>query len=135
MSTLPCPKVPVNPETQPFWDATAEGVLRLPHCDDCGWVIFYPRNQCPKCRSRDTTWRDLSGRGTVYSYTVTRRIGGRWREHTPLVLAYVELEEGPRMMTNIVDCDAEEVVIGMSVAVTFDDTGEGNAIPRFAPTH
>ena len=105
----------------------------MPRCEDCGLVIFYPRSICPECRSRNTTWVDLSGRGTVYSYTVTRRIGGRWKDHTPLVVAYVELEEGPRMVTNLVDCDPESVEIGVSVEVIFDDTGEGSAVPRFRP--
>ncbi len=134
MSDLPTSAPPVNAETQPYWDATAQGVLRMPRCEDCGLVIFYPRSICPKCRSRRTTWVDLSGRGSVYSYTVTRRIGGRWKEHTPLVIAYVELEEGPRMLTNLVDCDPEAVEIGAPVEVTFDDTGKGSAVPRFRPS-
>ena len=133
MSGLPTPTPPVNLETRPYWEAAARGVLRLPRCDRCGLVIFYPRSRCPQCRSQDTTWIDLSGRGTVYSYTVTRRIGGRWREHTPLVVAYVELAEGPRMLTNLVDCDPEAVAIGMPVAVVFDPAGDGVAIPRFTP--
>lgn len=133
MSELPTSTPPVNEETRPFWDATAKGILHLPRCDDCSLVVFYPRSFCPGCRSRNLTWVDLSGRGSVYSYTVTRRIGGKWRAHTPLVIAYVELEEGPRMLTNLVECDPETVSIGMPVEVVFDDTGEGRAIPRFQP--
>ena len=133
MSDLPASAPPKNEETKPYWDGTAEGVLRMPRCDECGLVIFYPRSFCPKCRSRNTTWVDLSGRGSVYSYTVTRRMGGRWQKHAPLVIAYVELEEGPRMLTNLVDCDPEAVTIGMLVEVAFDDTGEESAVPRFAP--
>ena len=133
MSDLPSAAPPIGPESRPFWDATARGVLRLPKCDACGLVIFYPRSRCPSCRSRRTTWTDLSGRGTVYSFTLTRRMPGRWGQHAPFILAYVELAEGPRMLTNIVDCDPETVSIGMPVTVVFDDTGEGSAIPRFAP--
>lgn len=133
MSRLPTTAPPFAAETQPFWEAAAAGKLRLPRCDDCGLVIFYPRSICPKCRSRAIRWIDLSGRGTVYSYTVTRRTAGRWREHTPFVVAYVELEEGPRLLTNIVGCDPKAVAIGLPVIVVFDATDGGGAIPRFAP--
>ena len=135
MSDLPAkPPVP-NPETQRFWDATAEGRIDLPRCDGCGLAIWYPRTTCPDCQSPDVTWTELSGRGVIYSYTVVRAGASRtWREHMPYVLAYVRLDEGPTMMTNIVDCDVDEVRVGMAVHAVFDDTGEGSAIVRFTPT-
>jgi uncharacterized OB-fold protein len=133
MSDLPKPVPPVNSESAPFWEATREGKLRLPRCNACDFVIFYPRSRCPQCRSADTTWIDMSGRGVVYSYTVTRRTVGRFRKNVPFVIAYVELEEGPRMLTNVVDCDPEQVEVGMPVEVSFDPSEEGPAIPRFAP--
>lgn len=133
MSELPTAAPAVNAETKPFWDATAEGRLVLPRCDGCDTLIWYPRAVCPSCHGTSTTWTECSGRGRVYSFTVTRRSQGRWGEVTPYVLAYVELDEGPRMMTNIVDCDPDEVRVDLPVEVRFDDTGEGTALPRFAP--
>ena len=131
--TLPTSAPVVNAETQRFWDATAQGRLELPRCDACQTVIWYPRAICPWCHSTSTTWIELSGRGEVYSYTVTRRAPGRWGEVTPYVLAYVELEEGPRLLTNVVGCPPDDVRIGLPVEVAFADTGAGNALPRFRP--
>ena len=76
----------------------------------------------------------MSGNGTVYSYSVTRAgVGRAWKEHLPFVVAYVQLDEGPIMMTNVVGCDPEIVEIGMAVTAVFDDTGEGTSIVRFTP--
>jgi uncharacterized OB-fold protein len=133
MGTLPNIVPKPNLETQAFWDATAEGKLLLKRCDRCGTVIWYPRSICPACGSLDTSWFEASGRGTVYSCTVTRKGQGAYREAGPFVLAYVELEEGPRLMTNIVDCDPFSVRIGQPVEVVFHDTGQGSALPRFRP--
>lgn len=133
MSNLPAkPPVP-TPETQAFWDATAEGTLLLYRCNECESFIWYPRLFCPDCSSRDIGTVAASGRGTIYSYTIVQRGQGRWREASPYVVAFVELEEGPRMLTNIVDCDVSALAIDQAVEVTFDDTGEGTALPRFRP--
>ena len=134
MSSLPISTPTPNLETQRFWDATAQGRIDLPRCNSCGFIAFYPREICPACQSTDLTWETMSGRGTVYSYTITRSAPGRaWKEHVPFVLAYVQLEEGPMMMTNIVDCDPAEVHVDMAVTAVFDDTGEGSALIRFRP--
>jgi len=134
MSPLPAKPPPVDAETQPFWDATKEGRLCLPRCRKCDFVIFYPRSRCPRCRSHETDWTDLSGLGEIYSCTVVRRAPGRWKEHVPYVVAYVQLAEGPRLVTNIVGCDPEDVTIGMPVRVRFEPAGdEGYALPRFEP--
>lgn len=130
---LPTPAPPVNPETERFWEATADGSLLLCQCTECMSVFYYPRTRCPKCGDPNGEWVEASGQGTVYSYTVTRQTGGDYAEATPFVLAYVELEEGPRMMTNIVDCDVDEVAVGQAVHVVFHDTGEKSALPRFTP--
>lgn len=118
-------------DSQPFWDATAEGRFTLQRCDACQTVVWWPRAVCPMCSSFDLTWFDASGAGEVYSYTVVHRSVGRWNKATPYVVAYVELEEGPRVMTNIVDCDPEHVRVGSPVTVVWHDTGEGAALPRF----
>jgi hypothetical protein len=131
MAELPTPAPPVTPETKPFWDATAQGKLVLPKCKKCGNVIWYPRDICPECHSIGVDWIDASGRGTIYSFTVTRR--GGYARGADYVLAYVELDEGPRMMTNIVDCDPDKLACGQAVQVVFHDTGQGSALPRFKP--
>ncbi len=133
MTDLPALAPPVNLETQPFWDATAEGRLVLPRCDSCSTVIWYPRLFCPLCGSTEVSWFDAKGTGTVYSATVVRKGQGPFADAAPYVLAYVELDEGPRIMTNIVDGDPERIEIGQRVTVTFADTGKGTALPRFRP--
>ena len=134
MSELPAKAPYPTVENKPFWDATAQGRIDLAKCDNCGFIPWYPRLICPDCQSTDMTWTTMSGKGTVYSFSITRAGGGRaWKEHLPFVLAYVQLDEGPIMMTNIVDCDVESVEIGMPVTAVFDDTGEGSAVVRFAP--
>src|SRR5271156_1086453 len=88
-----------NPETQPYWDAAANGKLLVKKCLACGRPHHYPRSICPHCFSDRTEWTTASGKGTIYSYSVMRRA------EVPYVIAYVTLDEGTTMMTNIVDCD------------------------------
>jgi uncharacterized OB-fold protein len=133
---LPAPAPFVLPEVKPFWDATAEGRLVLPRCLECEAIIWFPRPFCPVCASTRVEWIEASGRGTVYSFTVNRRGVAdlaEYRDAGVYVLAYVELSEGPRVMTNIVDCDPGSVHIGQQVEVVFHDTGQGNALARFRP--
>lgn len=130
---LPTPPVIVNPETKRYWDGAAEGILFLPKCEDCGHIVWYPRSICPKCGSRHLAWIEGCGRGTIYSYTVIHRGEGAYKNATPYVVAYVELEEGPRVYTNIVDCDPESVAIGQAVEIVFANADEGGALPRFRP--
>jgi uncharacterized OB-fold protein len=96
-------------------------------------VFWYPKTLCGSCGSTAVEWIEASGFGNVYSHTVTRRGVGDYRDAVPYVLAYVELDEGPRVMTNIVDCVPEDVEIGQRVEVVFHDTGAGCALPRFRP--
>jgi len=132
---LPTPKPRVTPETERFWEATAEGRLLLKRCADCGECHHYPRSRCPFCSSDDTEWTEASGDGTVYTYTVTHQNGEPYDEATPYVLAYVELEEGPRMMTNILGVEPDDVSVGQDVTAVFDETDgdEDISLPRFAP--
>lgn len=131
--SLPTPAPTITPEAKPYWEAAARGTLSLQRCDDCEAVVWYPRGMCPECGSRSLTWFDASGRGTVYSYTVNRRGQGEYREASPYVLAYVELAEGPRVLTNIVGCDPSEVSIGDEVVAVFDRVGDDAALVRFRP--
>lgn len=130
---LPTPSPPINPETQRFWSGAAEHKLLLPRCNSCQTVIWYPRTLCSNCGSRDVNWFEASGRGSIYTFTICRRGAGDYRAVGAFVLAYVELEEGPRIMTNIVDSAPESLAIGQSVEVVFHDTTDGLALPRFRP--
>jgi len=122
---IPAPET--NPETKPFWEAAAQGRLLIKKCVTCGRVHFYPRAICPFCGSDKTEWVTASGRGTVYSYSVMRRVP------VPYALAYVTLEEGVSMMTNIVDCDLDAIRIGQPVTVAFKPTEGGPPVPMFRP--
>jgi uncharacterized OB-fold protein len=133
LGSLPARAPEITAETETFWRATAQGRLLLLRCDTCATVIWYPRSFCPDCGGRATSWEEAAGTGTVYSFTITRRGQGPWRDAGPYVMAYVELDEGPRMLTNIVDCPVEAVLIGQRVTVVFHDAGEGAALPRFRP--
>lgn len=131
---LPHPAPTIDPATAAFWAGTAEGVLLLERCPDCQTVIWYPRGGfCPACGGFSAERFPAAGTGTVYSFTVVHRGLGEYSGATPFVIAYVELDEGPRIMTNIVDCDPSEVQVGMPVRVVFHDTGKDSALYRFAP--
>jgi uncharacterized protein len=124
--SIPAP--PTNPETQAFWDAAAHGELLVKRCTACGEAHWYPRAICPFCGSDRTEWKEASGRGTIYSYSVFRRAP------IPYAIAYVTLAEGPTMMTNIVDGDLDAIRIGQAVRVTFKPTENGGPpVPMFSP--
>jgi uncharacterized protein len=116
-----------SPETKPYWDAAAKGQLLIKKCNACGEPHFYPRSLCPFCFSGDTAWVATSGKGTIYSYSVMRRVP------VPYVVAYVTLAEGPTMISNIVDCDLNAVKIGQAVKVTFKPSDGGPPVPMFTP--
>lgn len=117
----------INLESEPYWAAAKQGRLLLKKCSDCGELHFYPRAICPSCLSGNTEWVAASGRGTVYSYSIMRRAAA------PYAIAYVTLDEGVTMMTNIVDCDPGAIAIGQAVEVTFRATEGGHALPVFRP--
>lgn len=123
----------VTTTTEAFWKATSEGRFILQRCDACDLVVWFPRKHCPECWSETLATFDASGEGTVYSYTIIRKVANEYKQATPFVVAYVELAEGPRIMTNIVGCEVDSVRVGMPVAIEFHDTGEGNALYRFHP--
>lgn len=130
---LPAPSPSVTSDTAEFWSATAQGRLLLRRCKSCGEAIWYPRPICPFCHSSDTEWQEAAGSGSIYSFTVVRRSSGDFTNAVPYVLAYVELVEGPRIMTNIVDADFEELFVGQPVEVVFHRSPDGAALPRFRP--
>lgn len=132
-SGLPTHEPIVTNDTEPYWSGLAAGVVRLPHCSSCDTVIWYPRALCPTCGTSELEWRELSGTGTIYSFSIARRTPGSWGKVAPYVLAYVELDEGPRVMTNIVNADPESLRCNQSVRAVFDPTTEGMAVLRFEP--
>lgn len=121
-----------TPTSAPYFDAAREGRLCLQKCPRDGF-FFYPRSACPVCLGSDWSWQDVSGRGSVYSYTVERMgLDPAQRSRVPFVVAIVELEEGPRMTTNIVGCPPEAVSIGLPVEATFEDLAQETLI-HFKP--
>jgi hypothetical protein len=123
--TIPAP--PTNPETKVFWDGAAQGKLLIKKCRACGRSHYYPRALCPFCLSDATEWQPTAGTGTLYSYSVMRRA------EVPYAIAYVTLDEGPTMMTNLVDCDFDALRIGQRVKLVFTPTEGGPPVPTFTP--
>jgi uncharacterized OB-fold protein len=123
--TYPAPAV--TPETKPYWDAAAQGRLLVKRCTRCGEVHYYPRAICPFCLSDETQWQASPGTGTVYSFSVMRRAP------VPYAIAFVTLDEGVTMMTNIVDTDLDAIHIGQRVKVLFHPTDGGPPVPVFTP--
>ena len=121
-------------ETSGYWEGAARGELVLQRCRDCGLVQHRPRAICAHCLSGSIDHFVASGRGTVHTFTVIHQNQMRaFRGACPYVLAYVDLEEGPRLMTNIVDCDPATVRIGQEVVPDFSPCKNGLAVPRFRP--
>ena len=116
------------PDNEPFWAAAKEGRLLVKFCLDCEAPHWYPRPLCPHCGSERTEFRPSEGTGSIYSVSVTRRAGPQ-----AFAIAYVTLDEGVTMMTQIVDCDLDDVRIGDRVQVVFKPTDGGPPVPMFKP--
>lgn len=136
ISQSPAKPVPVvQPWARPFWDAARAGKLVLQHCEDCAMPIHYPRIACPHCGSDRLGWRAASGRGTVYSYTVVvSNAPSAFLADMPYVVAVIELDEGVRMLSNIVDCDVDALRCDMPVEVVFEELTEEFTLPKFRPS-
>lgn len=129
---LPVSTPSPTPDDAPFWAGLAESRVVLPRCTNCGTWIWYPRGFCPVCHRQSVEWLEVSGQGSVYSYTISTRGLGPWQERAPYVIAYVELEEGPRVMTNLVGITPEKVSIGQAVKAVVEFEGDSAAL-RFRP--
>jgi uncharacterized OB-fold protein len=114
-------------EGKAFFDAARQGRFLIPVCTACNRAHWYPRVICPFCASDKVEWREASGKGTIYTFSVMRRVA------EPYIIAHVTLAEGPTMLTNIVACDADDVRIGQAVIVIFQDTSNGPPVPMFKP--
>jgi uncharacterized OB-fold protein len=124
-----------TPESRPFWDGCKSHELRVQRCRACGDAYFYPRNVCPNCLSRDVEWIRASGRGKLHTFSVVHAGGRNPPLELPFVLAVVELEEGPRMLSNLVGVAADPAAIrcDMPVVVEFADVTDQISLPRFRP--
>lgn len=123
---LPAPQP--NVETQPFWDAAAEGKLLVKRCESCSEAHYPPRGRCPYCFSDKTVWEATSGKGSLYSFSTMRRV-----PTGPYTLAYVTLDAGPSVFTNIVGADPDRLAIGDRMSVVFVPTEGGPPVPFFQP--
>ncbi len=118
---------PVNPETKEFWDATKQGKLLVARCPETGKHVWWPRRVSPFTGKSNMEYVESKGTGEVYTFSVMRR------SPQPYCIAYVRLDEGVTMMTNIVNVDYDAVKIGMKVKVTFQDLNDEAALPMFEP--
>ncbi len=131
--TGPIPKP--TPETRPFWEAAKHHVLRIQRCRDCAQHYFYPRPLCPHCLSRNVEWVAVSGRGRLHTFVINHRPPRNFPVQGAFVIGIVELEEGPRVLTNIVgvEPDPARVRCDMPVEVVFEDITEEVTLPKFRP--
>jgi uncharacterized OB-fold protein len=132
MGDKPTPKP--TPETRPYWDGARAGELRVQRCRACSEHYFYPRPFCPRCGSADVAWVPVSGRARLHSYVISYRAAPGFEAETPYAIAVVQLEEGPRLMTNIVGVEntPENLVLDMALEVVFQERGD-QCVPVFRP--
>jgi uncharacterized protein len=131
----PKPLPVVTDESRPFWEGCRQGKLLLQYCDQCRRHQFYPRLYCMQCGSASLSWIEASGRGVIYSYTIIHQNKSpEFAQDTPYNVAIVQLEEGPRMMSNIVDISPAELRIDLPVTIIFDAVTDSISLPRFKPT-
>jgi uncharacterized OB-fold protein len=118
----------------PFWEGLRNGELRIQRCGDCGQHVFYPRSVCKHCLSERLEWVTASGRGTLYSYTIIRRaMNPAFQADVPYVYAIVELEEGPRVTTNVVNCALDALRVDMPVKAVYDSVTPEVTLLKFEP--
>lgn len=128
--TKPLPTL--TDENRPFWDGCRQGKLRMQQCDDCGHIRYPISHCCPKCLSYGFHWQDLSGRGAVFSYVVFHQLYNKaFEQDIPYNVALVQLEEGPRMYSNVVGVDNDAVKVGDKLEVVFDPVTPEITIPKF----
>jgi uncharacterized OB-fold protein len=124
-----------TPETREFWDGARRGELRIQRCRACNRAYFYPRPFCPHCSSRDVEWFTASGRGRLHTYVIAHRGPPGFRDATPYVIAVVELDEGPRMMSNVIGVEPtpEALPVDLRLEATFERQSDEITLPLFRP--
>lgn len=132
--TKPLPR-PISPElTRPFWEAARRHELIMPRCKTCDHVFFYPRAECPRCLSSTMEWVPVSGRGRLHSFTIVYQpANAAFRDDVPYVYAVVQLDEGPRLVSNVVQCDPEALQVDMPLVAVFDDVTPEWTLVKFRP--
>jgi uncharacterized OB-fold protein len=121
-----------TPTSAPFWNGLKDGVVRLQRCGTCQSWVFYPRNRCPGCLSDALQWRDVSGKGTLYTYTIARQpTSPHFANEVPQLLAVVELDEGVRVTTTLVNIAPDAIKIGMRVKPYFDHVSDDVTLLRY----
>ena len=129
---VPLPMPVANADSAAYWNAARERRLLIRKCSACAALHFMPRHLCPVCWSDQLEWFDAKGTGSVHSFTIIRRAPmAAFAPRAPYVVALIELDEGPRMMANVIGDDALLVGIGDRVKVTFEDRGDGAMLPQF----
>jgi len=125
---LPIP----TPTTAPFWEGLNAGVVRIQRCSSCSTWVFYPRNRCPSCLSDTLAWHDVSGRGTLYTFTIARQpTSPHFASEVPQLLAVVELDEGVRLTTTLVGIAPTAIKVGMKVKPYFDRVADDVTLLRY----
>ena len=127
---------PITPEAKPYWDGLKEGKLMIPKCGDCGRAFFYPRVVCPHCSSRAIGWLQASGKGKLHAFGIAHQSFNRaFKVPAPFVLAMIELDEGPRMLSNLVNVkpDPSAVKCDMPVEIVYSKLTDDVTLPLFQP--
>ena len=126
-----------TPETQEYWDGLKRHELRIQQCNDCQQYYFYPRPFCPNCASKNVEWRTVSGRGRLETYVINHRPAPGFEDEAPYIIAIVSLDEGPHLMTNLVNVEPEPSALpaDMPVEIVYDDVTAEVTLPKFQPVH
>jgi uncharacterized OB-fold protein len=127
---------PITPEAKPYWDGLKQGKLMIPKCGDCGVPFFYPRVVCPNCSSRSIGWIQASGQGKLHAFGIAHQSFNKaYKVPPPFVLAMIELDEGPRMLSNLINVhpDPKTVKCDMPVEIVFQKLTDDVTIPLFQP--
>jgi uncharacterized OB-fold protein len=132
--SVPRPRLVTTDLSRHFWEAAADGRLEVQRCRSCDALAHYPRELCSRCWSTDLVWEATRGRGTVRTFTVIHRPGHpAWDADAPYVVALIQLDEGPTLLSNVVDIAPSEVRVGLPVSVRFRRDGD-LTLPQFAPS-
>ena len=124
---------PVGEASEAFWEATKEKRFLVQRCDACDKAIFYPREVCPTCLSSDSlTWRESNGNGTIYAASVQEKPANpTMADRVPYVVALVELDDGIRLMSNVINCPPYDASVGKAVKLTWEELSDGRNLPQF----
>ena len=124
----------ITPLSKVFYDGCREHKLLYQQCSDCGEIVFFPRHLCSNCMGRNLAWKESTGRGRIHTFTVTYAYAPmEFADSTPYALAIIKLDEGFRMMSNIVECNLDQLACEMPVEVVFDAVTEEITLPQFRP--